>query len=95
MSPTIAQLLVDVCGGYLAAGVLFGVPFLWRWVGRLDSAAARPTLGFCVLVFPGVVMLWPLLLSRLLGGATAPPDEWTAHRAVGRRRSRQRIEILR
>ena len=95
MMLAIAQLLVDVLAGYLTAGALFGALFLWRWVGRLDSAAMHATLGFRVLIFPGVVMFWPLLLIRVMQGASGPPDEWTAHRAAGRERLRHRVEILR
>ena len=95
MTLAIAQLLVDVLKGYAAAGALFGALLLWRWVGRVDPAAAHATWGFRVLVFPGVVLFWPLFVTRLLRGATAPPDEWTAHRAGGRARARGRVEILR
>ena len=95
MTLAIAQLLVDVLAGYLAAGALFGVLFLWRWVGRLDSSARHATWGFRVLVFPGVTMFWPLFLIRVMRGDVAPPDEWTAHRAGGRQRPRHRVEILR
>jgi hypothetical protein len=93
MTPAIAELFVDFLGGYVAAGALFGVLFLWRWVGRLDPAAMHATWGFRVLVFPGVMMFWPLFVTRMMRGASAPPDEWTAHRAGGR--GRRRVEILR
>jgi hypothetical protein len=66
MTLATAQLLVNVIGAYAAAGAVFAVLFLWRWVGRLDPAAAHATLGFRVLVFPGVVMFWPLFASRLV-----------------------------
>lgn len=95
MTPAIAQLLIDVLEGYVAAGALFGVLFLWRWVGRLDPAAMHATWGFRVLVFPGVVMFWPLFVTRMMRGASSPPDEWTAHRAAARRRVRHRVEVLR
>jgi hypothetical protein len=93
MTLAAAQLLVSLSGLYAAAGAVFAMAFLWRWVGRLDPAAAHATWGFRVLVFPGVVMFWPLFLVRLLRGASAPPDEWTAHRAAVRRRAR--VEVLR
>jgi hypothetical protein len=66
MTLAAAQLLVNVLGAYAAAGATFGLLFLWRWVGRLDPAAAHASGGFRVLVFPGVVMLWPLFAVRLL-----------------------------
>lgn len=66
MTLATAQLLVNVIGAYAAAGAVFAVLFLWRWVGRLDPAAAHATWGFRVLVFPGVVIFWPLFVSRLV-----------------------------
>jgi hypothetical protein len=93
MTLATAQLLVNLSGAYAAVGAVFAAGFLWRWVPRLDLAAAHATWGFRALVFPGVLMLWPLFLVRLLRGAAAPPDEWTAHRAAVRRRGR--VEVLR
>jgi hypothetical protein len=93
MTLAVAQLLVNLAALYAAFGAVFASLFLWRWVGRLDPAAAHATWGFRALVFPGVVMLWPLFLARRWRGASAPPDEWTAHRAAARRRTR--VEVLR
>jgi len=66
MSTVTAQLLVTTFVAYLACGAIFAVPFLWRWVGRLDPLAAHGTLGFRALVFPGVTALWPLFVIRLI-----------------------------
>jgi len=86
MTLATAQLFVNVLAAYGAAGALFGVLFLWRWVGRLDPAAAHATWGFRVLVFPGVVIFWPLFATRL---ARRRP------RAKAADRTRERVEILR
>jgi hypothetical protein len=75
-----ARVIVDVISSYLACGAVFAVVFLWKWVGRLDPLAAHGTIGFRVLVFPGVAALWPLFATRLVCGTSMPPDEWTAHR---------------
>jgi hypothetical protein len=87
MTVETAQLLVNAFGIYLGCGALFGVLFLWRWVGMLDPLAAHGTFGFRVLVFPGVAALWPVFAVRLASGHRAPPDEWTAHRAASRRQT--------
>jgi len=84
-----AQRLVDVFGIYLACGAIFAVVFLWKWVGRQDPLATHGTVGFRVLVFPGVTALWPLFVTRWLRGTSAPPDEWTAHRRAPRQSSGQ------
>jgi hypothetical protein len=84
MSVATAQFLVDAIAAYLAAGVIFAIAFLSRWVGRVDPLAAHGTVGFRMLVFPGVTALWLLFAVRLMRRASEPPDEWTAHRALAR-----------
>ncbi len=89
MSAESAEAVVTLAGAYLAAGAVFAVPFLWRWARVLDPLAAHATWGFRVVVWPGVVALWPILAARLLVGSHGPAQEWTAHRrAAGRAASR-------
>jgi hypothetical protein len=66
MTVAAAQLLVQTTAIYATIGGVFATVFLWRWVGRLDSAAEHGTWGFRVLVFPGVVALWPFFIVRLI-----------------------------
>ena len=66
MTLATAELLVYLLESYAAAGALFAMIFLWRWVGQFDPAALHATWGFRVLVFPGVVLFWPLFAMRLL-----------------------------
>jgi len=87
MSLAAADLLVDVVQSYLAVGVVFAAIFVSRWVGRVDQLAEQGTLGFRVLIVPGVAALWPLFAVRVIRHVSAPPDEWTAHRARSRRSS--------
>ena len=72
MSIVIARVVVDTLGVYAVIGVVFALVFVLRWVGRLDPLAAHGTIGFRLLVFPGVTALWPLFAWRLLRGADAP-----------------------
>ena len=65
MTEGLAVAVLAAAGAYLALGLLFAVPFAARWAGRLDSAARAGSPGFRVLIVPGAVLLWPLLLSRL------------------------------
>jgi hypothetical protein len=66
MTLAAAQVVVQTIAIYLGCGAVFAAVFLWRWVGILDSAAAHGTVGFRVLVFPGVATLWPLFLVRVI-----------------------------
>lgn len=83
MSHAVANALVLAGLAYLAAGVLFAVPFVARLVNRLDPDAAGGTLGFRLLILPGCAALWPLLLVRVLRRDRTPPLERGPHRTAG------------
>jgi hypothetical protein len=78
MLETLATGLVAAIGLYLAIGLAFALWFLWSGVDRVDASARRGTPGFRLLILPGSVALWPLLLRRLKAGG--PPRERNAHR---------------
>ena len=79
-SVVVAGWLVRLVGAFLIVGVLFAVPFVLRGVGRIDPDAREGTWGFRLLIFPGVVALWPILALRWLSGSQIPPPEQNAHR---------------
>lgn len=84
ISPILATWLVRLLSAYLLIGVLFALPFAWRWAGRLDPVASHGTLGFRLLLLPGASLLWPLLLRRLLTRGEQPPS--SANPFLGRPR---------
>ncbi|MGD1916104.1 MAG: hypothetical protein ACFCBV_07950 [Phycisphaerales bacterium] len=63
--------LITAIFGYLALGAVVAVPMALRGVNRLDAAAAAGSWGFRLLVFPGVMVLWPLVLRRWVAGGQA------------------------
>ena len=56
--------MIWLAGVYAAAGVLFAVAFVTWGVEQVDPAAKGAPLGFRLLILPGSVALWPLLLRR-------------------------------
>ena len=64
----IAPWLVRALGAYAALGLIFGLPFLARGIARVDPGAHGSGWGFRLIVLPGVVAFWPLLLRRWLAG---------------------------
>lgn len=74
-----AEVVVLLCTVYIACGLAFAPFFVWRGVGRVDPAAKSAGLGFRLIVLPGVVALWPVLLLRWRSGRQ-PPAERNAHR---------------
>ena len=73
MWTTLVSWGLGLTGLYLAAGLLFGVPFVLRGVDRIDPDVRGGTRGFRLLILPGVVALWPLLVRR--GPAAAEAGE--------------------
>lgn len=80
MTETIASLLVHAAGLYLAVGLAFAIPFVILGIGRIDPAASESGWGFRLVVLPGCMAMWPLLLWRWVAGAGKPPAEHNSHR---------------
>lgn len=47
---------------YVAVGLAFGVFFVLHGVNRVDPAAAASPLVFRLVILPGCVGLWPIML---------------------------------
>ena len=60
------DILILGLAAYGILGLAFALPFVWRGVDRIDPAAREGSLGFRLLILPGVAALWPLLLFRWL-----------------------------
>jgi len=65
---------------YSLAGTLFAVFFTTMGVQRVDEQAKASGWGFRLLIAPGCVALWPLLLRRWISGKAEPPEERSPHR---------------
>ncbi len=74
--------LFIIASVYAASGLLFAVPFVLVGVNRIDPHAAHASWGFRLLIIPGTVAFWPLLLRRWLKGVHEPPEEKTPHRSA-------------
>ncbi len=49
---------------YAAAGLLFALPFLAWGLPRIGPAARDTSLAFRLIILPGTVALWPVLLRH-------------------------------
>ena len=83
---TFANALVLMLGMYTLLGLLFALPFVFRGVHKVDPVAKDGTLGFRLLILPGVIALWPLFVRRLMGGRQAPV-ETNPHRRAAREKT--------
>ena len=49
---------------YLLLGVLFVIPFLIKGLTKVDQDALGSTVGFKIIIIPGVIVFWPVLLNK-------------------------------
>lgn len=59
-----ATAILSIVGLYVIVGLIVGVAFVLRGVNRVDAAAADSPFVFRVVIFPGCVGLWPILLWK-------------------------------
>ncbi len=76
----LAAVVIELMAAYCLLGVLFAVAFVTAGVQRIDSQAKGSGLGFRMLIFPGAVAFWPLLLRRWVRGFSDPAVEQNPHR---------------
>ncbi len=51
---------------HLAAGFLFAIFFLRRGLEKMDTAAHGSGWGFRLIILPGTIVLWPVLLKKCM-----------------------------
>jgi len=61
---SLISLFVSVMGIYLLIGVLFATIFLFKAITKVDPVTEGSSFFFKLLIFPGLVFLWPFLLSE-------------------------------
>jgi len=74
MSEAIANIIVLGFGAYLLIGLLVGLAYMLGGAGKIDPAAKGKGLPLRVrlLILPGIIGLWPIMLTKLLT-KTEPP----------------------
>ena len=58
------QLVLIIVAVYLLLGVVFVIPFLMNGLNKIDEGAHGSTIGFKIIIVPGVIVFWPVLLSK-------------------------------
>jgi hypothetical protein len=74
MSESAAEALVLGLGIYALIGVLVGLIYVFGGAGRIDPAAKGNGLPLRVrlMILPGIVGLWPVMLTKLLSQREPP-----------------------
>lgn len=61
---SIVQILLNLISLYLVAGGIFSILFLWKGILQVDKGAAGTSKKFKLLLFPGLLIFWPIFLNR-------------------------------
>lgn len=82
-------MLVTVAAVYAGCGLLVAVLFLARWCKAFDPSATAGSWGFRVLIVPGIIALWPVILAKVWtvrrGGSAQGPAETPVRQETLRR----------
>lgn len=54
---------------YLALGLVFALVFVSLGVQRIDTSAVNASFGFRMIILPGTIALWPIMLVKWLKAA--------------------------
>jgi hypothetical protein len=68
MTEAIAANIWLGAGVYAGLGLLVAVALMFGGMKRIDALAATAPWSVKLLVTPGIVALWPLMLTRLIAG---------------------------
>jgi hypothetical protein len=68
---TAVTVFLTILALYFGVGLLFGLYFMFLGAAKIDSIMADSKKKVRLLLFPGVVATWPLLLIRLFKPNTA------------------------
>ena len=49
---------------YICCGIVFSIAFLFKGITKTDEAAHGSGWGFKVIIIPGAIALWPILLKK-------------------------------
>ena len=60
----IVSIILIAVAVYLAAGLIFAIPFVIKGVSKVDEGAHGGSLGFRIIIIPGTMLFWPFLLKR-------------------------------
>jgi hypothetical protein len=58
------EIILIIVAAYLLLGVLFVIPFLMKGLNKVDEGVHGSTIGFKIIIIPGVIVFWPVLLRK-------------------------------
>jgi hypothetical protein len=64
MFETVINIILSITVIYLLAGILFSILFLGIGIQVTDEGAHGTGIGFKLIILPGCIIFWPLLLRK-------------------------------
>ena len=61
-----SMLIIYIVIAYLLMGTLFSAIFVARLVARIDESTAASSWTFRLIILPGCIVFWPLLLKKYI-----------------------------
>ena len=58
------EIILIIVAVYLLLGVFFVIPFLIKGITKVDEDSLNSSIGFKIIIIPGVIVFWPLLLKK-------------------------------
>ncbi|MEP7377842.1 MAG: hypothetical protein ABI675_30865 [Chitinophagaceae bacterium] len=68
----IVYIILIIVALYLFAGLVFAVPFVLKGVTKIDEGAHGSTWGFRIIIIPGTIVFWPVLLKKWMKALHRP-----------------------
>jgi hypothetical protein len=74
----VAQTILTISAVYVVFGLAFAIAFVTVLIPRIDDAATGAPLAFRLAIFPGAMLLWPILLRNSLARCRTKHDRVAA-----------------
>ena len=60
----IVEIVLNVIAVYLICGFVFSIAFLIKGISKIDKGVGGGTIGFKIIIIPGMIVFWPYLLKK-------------------------------
>jgi hypothetical protein len=71
----IIEIILFIIVVYLFCGLVFAIPFVLKGVTAIDEGAHGSSIGFRIIIIPGVIIFWPFLLKKWINTKSTSHDE--------------------
>lgn len=68
----VIEIILSIVSIYLICGFVFAIAFITKGIDKVDEGAHGSTIGFKIIIIPGVIVFWVLLLKKWLNANKEP-----------------------